>query len=132
MPNPDIYLQIGESQDGDEDALEVLQDENGIAVWGPVPYPIQTQTVYHVTVGVAVNGVVSWAINGQEFGLSNSIVVPYNTFQIRLSSWQPTQVWQVSNFTVTGAPSGPFSYAFTNSPLWDLSGSTPTTLTPTT
>jgi hypothetical protein len=30
--------------------------------------------------------------------------VPYTNFQIRLSSWQPTQIWQISNFAVTSAP----------------------------
>jgi hypothetical protein len=103
LPNPDIELDMNESQSGNDSLL--VQDNHGASIlWGPVPYPIATGTTYHVSVDVAANGQVTWAINGVDVGLNNAVVVPYSNFQIRLSSWQPTQVWQVSNFTVTSVP----------------------------
>jgi len=100
LPNPDIELLMAESQSGN-DYLQVQDNQDTSSPWGPVPYPIAAGTTYHVSVDVAANGQVSWAINGVDVGLGNSVVVPYGNFQIRLSSWQPTQVWQVNNFTVT-------------------------------
>jgi hypothetical protein len=102
LPNPNIELLTGESQSGD-DLLQVLEDYTA-ALWGPIPYPISPETTYHFSVNVAVNGQVSWSVNGADVGLSNSVVVPYTNFQIRLSSWQPTQIWQISNFAVASEP----------------------------
>jgi len=106
LPNPDIELFWGESQSGN-DYLEVQQNHSGPYIWGPVSYPLTPGTQYHMTVNVATNGQVSWAINGVDVGLGTSVVVPYPSFQIRLSSWQPTQVWEVTNFTLGAASTCP-------------------------
>lgn len=103
LPNPDIVLQWSETQTGN-DNLEAAKDHYATILWGNNPFSINTQTVYHVSISVAANGQVGWFINGNDVGLSNSVVVPYSSFQIRLSSWQPTQEWQVSNFTVVPEP----------------------------
>jgi hypothetical protein len=103
LPNPDIELDMNENQSGN-DFLDGQENHDASILWGPVPYPIATQTTYHVVVNVATTGQVSWAINGVDVGLSNSVVVPYANFQLRLSSWQPTEVWQISNFAVTTPP----------------------------
>lgn len=103
LPNPDVELDMFETQSG-QDGLQVQKNHGSNILWGPVSYAIQTQTTYHVSVGVAANGQVSWSINGLDVGLSNSVVVPYSSYQLRLSSWQPTQVWQVNNFTAVPEP----------------------------
>lgn len=123
LPNPDIELDMSESQSGD-DYLDVQENHGALIPQGPIPYPIATQTVYHVSVVVAANRQVTWSINGQDVALTNLIVVPYAKFQLRLSTWQPPQVWQISNFNAFKVvPTGQFTYTFTNSPLWDVSGS---------
>jgi hypothetical protein len=101
-PNPGVELFWFESQTGN-DGLEVAENYT-TTLWGPVPQPLTAGTTYHFSVSVATGGQVSWSINGVNVGLSNSVVVPYTNFQIRLSSWQPTQIWQISNFTVGSAP----------------------------
>ena len=103
LPNPDIELDMSESQSGN-DFLDVAKDHDASILWGDNPFPIATQTVYHVAISLAANGQVGWSINGNDVGLSNSVVVPYSDFQIRLSSWQPTQAWQISNFAVVPEP----------------------------
>ena len=103
LPNPDVVLQMAETQGG-ADSLSVSKDRYTSVLWGSNPFLIQTQTVYHIAINVAANGQVGWFINGNDVGLSNSVVVPYSSFQIRLSSWQPTQAWQVSNFAVVPEP----------------------------
>lgn len=96
LPNPDVELQMGFNP-GNVQA----QTNHGAAIMFSSAYTINPPAVFSNVIAVAANGVVSWAINGQDLGLSNSVVMPYSSFQIRLSSWQPTQVWQVSDFTVT-------------------------------
>jgi hypothetical protein len=103
VPTNDVELSWSETQTGN-DSLQVEKDHYTSILWGSVPYPLAAGTTYHVSVNVAADGQVSWAINGADVGLSNSVVVPYPNFQVRLSSWQPTEVWQISNFTVTTAP----------------------------
>jgi hypothetical protein len=103
IPNPDIELQMNETQSGN-DSLEAVKDHGSTILWGNNPFSIITQTVYHVSISVAANGQVGWSINGNDVGLSNSVVVPYSSFQLRLSSWQPTQEWDVSNFAVVPEP----------------------------
>jgi hypothetical protein len=103
LPNPGIELLMNESQSGN-DFLSAFKDRSTSMLWGNNPFSIQTQTVYHVSISVAGNGQVGWSINGNDVGLSNSVVVPYASFQLRLSSWQPTQEWQVSNFIVVPEP----------------------------
>jgi uncharacterized repeat protein (TIGR03803 family) len=103
-PNPDIELDIIFPEVG-QGGLQVQRNGGGgNYIWGPNPFTLATQTVYQVTIGAAENGLVSWAINGQTIALSNSVVMPYSNYQIRLSSWQPTQVWQVSKFAVIAGP----------------------------
>ena len=102
-PNPDVELLMNESQSGN-DFLDVTKDHGASILWGNNPFSIHTQTTYHVSISLAANGQVGWSINGNDVGLSNAVVVPYSSFQIRLSSWQPTQVWQVSNFAVVPEP----------------------------
>src|ERR1700733_14005299 len=65
LPNPDIELDMDESQGGN-DYLEVQENHGASVLWGPVPYPIATQTTYHVSINVATNGKVSWTINGAD------------------------------------------------------------------
>jgi hypothetical protein len=103
LPNPDAELQMNESQTGN-DYLSATKDRFTTILWGNNPFSINTQTVYHVSISLAANGQVGWSINGNDVGLSNSVVMPYSSFQVRLSSWQPTQVWQVNNFTVVPEP----------------------------
>jgi len=103
LPNPDIELQMNENQAGN-DSLTVAKDRGKSVLWGSNPFSINTQTVYHVSINLTGNGQVGWSINGNDVGLSNSVVVPYSSFQLRLSSWQPTQAWQVSNFAVVPEP----------------------------
>ncbi len=101
IPNSDIELDMTFPAIA-QGALQAQQNGGGgHYIWGPNPFTLATQTEYQVTISVAESGVVSWIVNGQTIALSNSVVVPYSSYQIRLSSWQPTQVWQVSNFTVT-------------------------------
>jgi hypothetical protein len=102
-PNPDVELLMNESQSGN-DFLTATKNHGANTLWGNNPYSINTQTVYHISIGIAANGQVDWSINGNDVGLSNSVVVPYSSFQVRLSSWQPTQDWQVSNFVVVPEP----------------------------
>jgi hypothetical protein len=101
LPHPNIEVYMAESQSGN-DYVEVLNDN--VAMWGPMSYPVATETTYHFSVNLAANGQVSWSINGMDLGLSNSVVVPYTNFQIRLRSWQPTQEWDVNNFAVVPEP----------------------------
>jgi PEP-CTERM motif-containing protein len=103
IPNPDIELLMNETQTGN-DNLGVAKDHDSTILWGSNPFSINTQTVYHVSIGIAANGQVNWSINGNDVGLTNSVVMPYSSFQIRLSSWQPTQEWDVSNFVVVPEP----------------------------
>src|SRR5580704_6221208 len=103
LPNPDIELAMNESQSGN-DFLSALKDRGTTMLWGNNPFAIATQTVYHVSISLAANGQVGWSINGNDVGLSNSVVMPYSSFQVRLSSWQPTQEWQVTNFAVVPEP----------------------------
>jgi hypothetical protein len=103
VPNPDIVLYMTESQGG-ADSLAAAKDRFATVLWGANPFAIATQTVYHVAINIAGNGQVAWSINGNDVGLSNSVVVPYSSFQIRLSSWQPTQEWDVTNFAVVPEP----------------------------
>ena len=103
-PAIDLYMTFSSAT---SDQMYVFKDQS-LTLFGPYPFTVNAQTVYHVSVDVASDGQVSWTVNGQTIPLSNSVVVPYSTFQLRLSSWQPTQIWQVSNFTVTGpAPACP-------------------------
>jgi hypothetical protein len=102
-PNPDVELVMNESQSGN-DFLDVTKDHGASTLWGNNPFSIATQTTYHVSINLAANGQVGWSINGNDVGLSNSVVVPYSSFQVRLSTWQPTQVWQVTNFAVVPEP----------------------------
>jgi hypothetical protein len=102
VPTNGIELASFESQTGN-DGLQVLQNQSTL-LYGPAPLPLTAGTTYHVSVNVATNGQMSWTINGADVGLGNSVVVPYANFQLRLSSWQPTQVWEISNFTVTSTP----------------------------
>jgi hypothetical protein len=102
VPTNGIELAWFESQTGN-DGVQVLQNQSAL-LYGPAPLPLAAGTTYHVSVNVATNGLLSWAINGVDVGLGNSVVVPYASFQLRLSSWQPTQVWDITNFTVTSTP----------------------------
>jgi hypothetical protein len=94
---------MAESQSGN-DFLNVTKDHGANTLWGNNPFSIATQTTYHISINLAANGQVGWSINGTDVGLSNSVVVPYSSFQVRLSTWQPTQVWQVTNFAVVPEP----------------------------
>jgi uncharacterized repeat protein (TIGR03803 family) len=96
LPNPDVELQMGFQPD-----TIVVQTNHNSGIAFTRTYTISPPAVYANVITVAPNGVVSWAINGQDLGLGNSVVMPYSSFQIRLSSWQPTQDWYVSNFAVT-------------------------------
>jgi hypothetical protein len=92
------------------DALFIEQDSAphvGSMVWGEVPFTFAAQTTYHVTIGVAANGQVSWTINGQAYSIPNTVLVPLTPFQIELWGWQPTNVYQINNFTVTPISSCP-------------------------
>ncbi len=78
---------------------------NGVDIAGfPTNYNFTANTTYHESATIAANGRVSWSINGQDMGLGNALTVPYSSYQIRLSSWQPTQVWTVNNFAVVPEP----------------------------
>jgi hypothetical protein len=104
VPNPDVELDMTFPAIGQGGLQAQHNGGGGNFIWGPNPFTLATQTEYLVTISVTESGVVSWVINGQAIALSNSVVVPYSSYQIRLSSWQPTQVWQVNDFT-TAVPS---------------------------
>jgi len=100
-PDPNIDLQMG-FDNLSSDHLTVYRNIVPNAnIWGPNPFTVSANTTYHYSISVAANGQVGWSINGQDVGLSNAVVVSYGTFKIYLSGWQPTAVWQVTNFTVT-------------------------------
>jgi hypothetical protein len=84
--------------------IDVQTNHGAAHAFGPVAFPTTPNTTYSNIVNIAANGVLSWSIDGQDLGLSNSVVVPYGSYQIRLSSWEPTQVWQVSDFAVVPEP----------------------------
>src|SRR5882724_1290675 len=67
LPNPDIQLQMGESQSGN-DYLIVDKDHGASTLWGVNPFSLNTQTVYHVSISLAANGQVGWSINGNDVG----------------------------------------------------------------
>jgi PEP-CTERM motif len=96
----DLVMAFGTTSSGDNLMVETNVTHN---IWTK-PYSVPAQTTYHVSVGIAANGQMSWAINGVDAGLSNSVVMPYSNYQIRLSSWQPTQVWTVNNLAVVPEP----------------------------
>ena len=78
---------------------------NGTDLAGyPAAYNFTANTTYHEVVTIAANGQVGWSVNNQDMGLGSTLSVPYNSYQIRLISWQPTQVWTVDNFTVIPEP----------------------------
>ena len=103
LANPNIDLQMNWGNLTLGDTLGVQQN-NGSYLWGLNPFTFSAGTVYHYSVTVAGNGQIGWSINGADVGLSNSIVLPFSNYQLRLVSWQPTAVWQVSNFTVVPEP----------------------------
>ena len=103
LANPSIELYMTFST-VTSDQMYAFKDRSTPNLFGPYPFTVNAQTVYHTTVDVANNGQVDWTVNGQTIPLSNSVVVPYSSYQLRLSSWQPTQVWQVNNFTVVPEP----------------------------
>jgi hypothetical protein len=78
---------------------------NGIDIAGfPTNYNFTANATYHESISIAANGKVSWSVNGGDMGLGNALTVPYSSYQIRLQSWQPTQVWTVNNFAVVPEP----------------------------
>jgi len=97
----EVFLGFGNpSLGGNEDV-----DSNNTSIAGyPVAYNFIANSTYHYSVGIAANGQVSWSVNGHDMGLGNALVVPYSSYQIRLSSWQPTQVMTVNNFAVVPEP----------------------------
>jgi hypothetical protein len=95
LPNPDVELQMGFNPGN-----LIVQTNHNEGIVFSSPFTVNAPAVFSNVVTVAANGVVSWTINGQEIALGNSVVMPYSSFQIRLSSWQPTQLWRVSDFVV--------------------------------
>ena len=97
---PDLLLYMTYRNYAPGDILQIVS--NGSAVlWGDVPFSITAQTTYHVTIDVSASGGLTWIINNITNSIPNTVTVPYNPFQLELQGWQPGDVWQVSNFTVT-------------------------------
>jgi len=84
------------------DAILMNQCDQSGLVWGEVPFTVATGTWYNVVLGIAANGEMSLSINGQSYSIPSTVVMPYSQFQIQVRGWQPTDVWLVNNFTVTG------------------------------
>ncbi len=107
LPNPYVELRMTYNYNGSgQDALRVGTGGPGFTyLWGPTTFTLNAQTVYHVNITVAGNGQLDWIINGVDYALPNTAVMPYSQYQFRLSGWQPNDTWQVSNFTVVPEPS---------------------------
>ncbi len=89
-----------------QDALRIDQDapSGNTTVWGEVPFSVSAETNYHVVMTVSSGGQLTWSINGEAYSITSNVTVPFNPFQLEVESWQPGDIWQVSNFTVTTAP----------------------------
>jgi len=83
------------------DGLAISQ--SGTQIGSDIPFPIVAQVTNHVSISVSESGLLTWAINGQVYS-SGTVSVAYSPFQVQMDGWQPTDVWQVSDFTV-GTPS---------------------------
>jgi hypothetical protein len=100
-PNLLLYLVYRNYAPGD--SMQILS--NGAAVlWENGISSIVTQTVYHVSVDVSASGGLIWAVNNLTNSIPNTVLVPFNPFQLELEGWQPQDVWKVSNFSVVPEP----------------------------
>ncbi|HTS19671.1 MAG TPA: choice-of-anchor tandem repeat GloVer-containing protein [Verrucomicrobiae bacterium] len=97
LPNPDVVLQISFSPNG----VEVATNHYAGIVYSS-SFTVNPPVIFTNSITVAANGALGWTVNGQTFPLGSLAVMPYSSYQIRLSSWQPTQIWQVSNFSING------------------------------
>jgi hypothetical protein len=103
LPDPCVGLRMVFNPDGSPGTVLAQTNHNDGIVFSNA-FTITPPAVYSNVITVAGNGVVSWTINGQTIPLSNSVDMLYSSYQFRLESWEPTQVWQVSNFTVVPEP----------------------------
>jgi hypothetical protein len=99
-PNLMLYMTYA---NGGQDSLQIVTNGN-TEVWGPTPFTIVTQTVYHVAVDVSGSGGLTWIINNTTNAIPNTVKVPFGTFQLEMDGWQPGDTWKVSNFSVVPEP----------------------------
>jgi hypothetical protein len=107
---PSLKLKMEYVKFGSDDL--VITGTNSTVVWGPNSFSLSAQTVYHCAVGVSADGVLTWAINNVTNSIPSTVKVPYASYQIGLTGWQPDNVWQVSNFAIVPEPATAVLVAF--------------------
>jgi hypothetical protein len=102
---PNISFQMVFRNYGSDTLL--FQTNNGAAAFNisEIPFSITTQTVYHVGINVSGSGGLSWVVNNVTNPIPGTIKEPFSQYQLEIEGWQPTDVWQVSNFTAVPEPS---------------------------
>jgi hypothetical protein len=69
-----------------------------------IPFSLNAQTLYHVTLDISANGSIRSVINNQTNTIPDTVTVPYPQYQLELQGWQPDDVWHISNVIAVPEP----------------------------
>ena len=110
LSSPNMKLKMEYVNSGSDDL--VITSTNATVAWGPAPFSLSAQTVYHCAVDVTASGGLTWIINNQTNAIPGGVNMPYGSYQLGLTGWQPDNVWQVSNFAAVPESSSAILVAF--------------------
>lgn len=95
-----IYSNTGDYGSADRLEIDRQEEARGFAVWTGPPFKVEAGKTYHLKISVLAGGGLNISINGVDSGIPTTVVLPYRSFQVQLGSWQPTNHWRASNFSI--------------------------------
>ncbi len=93
-----IYRGAGSSTGSDALTIEQLTNGSGSEVWGEVPFVVEAGKSNRIRIAIGSDSKITLTVNNVVY--VTGIVVPYSTFQVQVSGWQPLNRWTVRNFRV--------------------------------
>jgi len=84
--------------------LELWNYATTTEIWSNA-FPFSAGTTYHMSIGVAANGLLSLNVDGTPYVLPNSATLGAGAFQLQMQGWQPSNTWTAGNFAMVPEPS---------------------------